>query len=108
MTSRAVAGICSTLVMLFVVALGAIDDHFDVVDPVSSDSGFAADHFLEAGERIVVLCRQWGRRSDTGVRVEWRVAIAGTVEGGRITALEYYPSWEEALDGRYRNPRLRK
>jgi ketosteroid isomerase-like protein len=82
------------------LALGAIDDHFDVVDPVSSDSGFAADHFLEAGERIVVLCRQWGRRRDTGVRVEWRVAIAGTVDGGRITALEYYPSWEEALDGR--------
>lgn len=89
-------------------ALAALDDHFGYVDPRGGGWGFAADHFLEAGERIVVLCRQWGRRTDTGLRAEWRFALAWSVSDGRVRAMAYYPSWDDALTDRYRKPRLRK
>src|SRR3954451_24675132 len=80
-------------------ALAALDSHFAYVDPGGRDWGFAADHFLEARNRIVVLCRQWGYRSDTGLRLEWRFALAWTVGEGRIIAMAYYPSWDDALNG---------
>jgi hypothetical protein len=79
------------------VALTAVDDHFAHVDPRSEGWGFTADHFLESGHRIVVLCRQWGRRTDTGLRAEWRFALAWTVTDGRVRAIAYYPSWDQAL-----------
>jgi len=81
------------------VALAALDNHFAHIDPRARDWGFTADHFLETGDRIVVLCRQWGRRTDTGLRVEWRFALAWTVGHGRIRAMAYYPSWDEAFEG---------
>lgn len=78
--------------------LAAIDGHFVHVDPRLEYWGFAADHFLEAGDRIVVLCRQWGRRTDTGLRVEWRFALAWTVGEGRMRTISYFPSWDDALE----------
>jgi hypothetical protein len=80
-------------------ALAAIDHRFESLDPASAGWGFAADHFLETGGRIVVLCRQWGRRTGNGSRVEWRFAVAWSVGDGRVTEIAYYPSWDEAIAG---------
>jgi ketosteroid isomerase-like protein len=77
-------------------ALSALDEGFEIVDP-RCNFGFVADHFLEAGDRVVVLCRRWGRDTRTGARVERRFALAWTVRHGRIRSMEYFPCWASAL-----------
>jgi hypothetical protein len=50
--------------------------------------GFAAEHFLESADRVVVLCREWGHGSDSCIRLGSRFAMAWVVERDRIVAME--------------------
>src|SRR4051794_3287480 len=51
------------------------------------------DHFLEAGGRVVVLCRQWVREQPQGLPAERRFALACSIEHAQIARLEYFPEW---------------
>ena len=63
--------------------------------PFSPD--LAADHFLEVGDRVVVLCRDLGLEQGSEPLADRRFALSWSVERARITGLEYFPRWEDAL-----------
>ena len=57
----------------------------------------APDHFLEVGDRVVVLCREWTPGQGCERHAEHRFALAWSVEHARITGLEFFSRWEDAL-----------
>ena len=56
------------------------------------------DQFVEAGECVVVCGRQSGTAKGAGVRVEQTVAGVWRFEGGLIVRMDYFMTWDEALE----------
>jgi ketosteroid isomerase-like protein len=59
--------------------------------------GFAAEEFVDGGDHVVVLLRQWGRGKATGAAVENRTWQVFTFRDGRIVHCRGYPEKAEAL-----------
>jgi len=55
------------------------------------------DKLIDAGESVVAIVRDYGRREQSGAEVEMRAAAAYTVQGGRIARAEFYANRAEAL-----------
>ena len=68
-----------------------------LLDEQRVSSQLAPDHFLEVGDRVVVLCREWNVEQGGKEPGEHRFALAWCVSHAQITELEYFPRWEEAL-----------
>ena len=62
----------------------------NVVDP-----GLAAEELIDAGERVVVRWRGWGRRA-SGLPVDWRDTHIYELPNGKVVAVREYRSWEIA------------
>jgi uncharacterized protein len=54
--------------------------------------------FIDAGDQVVVLTREFGRRKDTGYEVEQRVGTVWTFRDGEAVRLEYFLDQAEALE----------
>jgi GNAT superfamily N-acetyltransferase/ketosteroid isomerase-like protein len=63
-----------------------------VVDP-----GCQADELIDAGERIVVGWRGWGRGRASGIPIDWHEAHVYSVRGGVVAEVREYRTWREAL-----------
>jgi ketosteroid isomerase-like protein len=59
--------------------------------------GFEPEEFVDGGEHVLVLLRQWGRGKATGVPVENRTWQVFTFRDGRIVHCRGYPEKAEAL-----------
>ena len=61
------------------------------------DSGLEAEEFRDAGERVVVRWRGWGRGRASGLPVDWREAHTYLLRDGRVAEVREYRTWGEAL-----------
>jgi ketosteroid isomerase-like protein len=59
--------------------------------------GFEAEEFVDGGDQVLVLMRQWGRGKATGAAVENRTWQVFTFRNGRIVHCRGYPEKAEAL-----------
>jgi ketosteroid isomerase-like protein len=59
--------------------------------------GFEAEEFVDGGDQVLVLMRQWGRGKATGAAVENRTWQVFTFRDGRIVHCRGYPEKAEAL-----------
>ena len=57
-----------------------------------------AEDYIDAGERVVVICNQRGRSKATGIPVEMRFAQVWTLRDGQGIRMQMFASVEEALD----------
>ena len=55
------------------------------------------DELIDAGDRVVLLLRDYGRREDMDIEVEIVAASICTVREGKIARWEDYADREEAL-----------
>jgi ketosteroid isomerase-like protein len=55
------------------------------------------DKLIDAGDSVVAIVRDHGRREQSAAEVEMRAAAVYTVQGGRIIRAEYYADRAEAL-----------
>ena len=62
------------------------------------DWGFEPEHFIEAGDQVVMVTRLWARGKGSGVRTERRDGWIFTVRNGRAVRIDYYSSKAEALE----------
>jgi ketosteroid isomerase-like protein len=56
------------------------------------------EQFIDAGEQVVVLTREFGRRKDTGHEVEQRVGTVFTFSDGAAVRVEFFLDQTEALE----------
>jgi hypothetical protein len=56
------------------------------------------EEYIDAGERVVVICRQHGRSKATGVSVAMQFAQVWTLEDGRAIRMEMYANPDAALE----------
>ena len=63
-----------------------------------SEWSFENERYIDAGDRVIVKQRQWGRGvvSDAPVEADWWMVY--TVAGGKIARLDIYASEDEALE----------
>ena len=61
------------------------------------DFGFEAEEFVDGGDHVLVLMRQWGRGKATGAQVENRTWQVFTFRAGRIVHCRGYSEKAEAL-----------
>jgi ketosteroid isomerase-like protein len=57
-----------------------------------------ADHFLDAGDRLIVFVRNAGRLKESGMSIENRFVHVWTVRNGRGIRLEGYLDEDKALE----------
>jgi ketosteroid isomerase-like protein len=55
------------------------------------------EEIVDAGERVVVLVRDFGRRDESTLEVELITAAMWTVRDGKIARAEFYPDRPSAL-----------
>jgi len=55
------------------------------------------DELIDAGDSVVAIVRDYGRREQSATEVEMRAAAVYTVQGGRIIRAEYHADRAEAL-----------
>ena len=68
-------------------------------DEAFEEQGYEALDYIEAGERVVVPLRWWGRGRTSGVTVvERQETWVFTVRGHAITVVEEFATREEALE----------
>jgi ketosteroid isomerase-like protein len=60
--------------------------------------GFTAKQYLDAGDRVLVRFRQWGRGETSAIAVEGPVWVLYTLSEGSITHLEIYNDEDHALE----------
>jgi ketosteroid isomerase-like protein len=63
-----------------------------------TDYGFEVSEYLDAGDQVVVLAREFGRGRDTGVSVERELGQVHTLRDGKLIRTRLYGSWAEALE----------
>jgi ketosteroid isomerase-like protein len=60
---------------------------------------FEFEEFIDAGDRVVVVLSQRMRGRRSGLELDWRsYAQAWTVGGGKLVAMEFFPTRAEALE----------
>ena len=62
------------------------------------DVAFTAEHFLDAGEQVVVATRIQGRGRGSGVEVDQRITLLWVLTDGRVTRVAGYRDRSEALE----------
>jgi len=68
----------------------------DVAD-VWEEFRLEPERFVDAGDKVVVIEKRYGRGKGSGVRVEQRSAVIWTLRDGKVLALETEFAPEEAL-----------
>jgi ketosteroid isomerase-like protein len=63
-----------------------------------TDYWLEADDFVDAGDQVVLVWRQGGKRKTSGVAVENQGATVLRVEGGRIVSVRMFVDQDEALE----------
>ena len=56
------------------------------------------EEFIDAGDQVVVLTREFGRRKDTGYEVEQRIGTVFTFRDGEAVRVEFFLDQAEALE----------
>ena len=56
------------------------------------------EEYIDAGERVVVICRQQGRSKATGIAVDMQFAQVWAFEGGRAIRMDLYATPVAALE----------
>jgi ketosteroid isomerase-like protein len=64
-----------------------------VVDP-----GCEAEELMDAGDRVVVRWRGWGKGKASGVPIDWREAHTYKLHNGKVVEVREFRSWREALE----------
>jgi ketosteroid isomerase-like protein len=64
-----------------------------VVDP-----GCEAEELMDAGDRVVVRWRGWGKGRTSGVPIDWHEAHTYKLHSGKVVEVREYRSWQEALE----------
>src|SRR4051794_33814750 len=59
---------------------------------------FRIERFVDAGEQVVVLSRDRGRRHGMEAQIESPVAAVWTLRGGRVVRAEFFTSRDHALE----------
>ena len=54
--------------------------------------------FVDVGQRVVVLARHAGSTKDQGVAIDGPVSAVYRIEEGKIVRMDYFLTWEEALE----------
>jgi ketosteroid isomerase-like protein len=63
-----------------------------------NDPGLEVEQFLDAGERVVVRWRGWGRARASGLPMEWGESHTYEVANGKVVEVREYRTWQEALE----------
>jgi ketosteroid isomerase-like protein len=63
-----------------------------------ADFGFTAEEYFDAGDRVLVRFRQWGRGETSAATVEGPLWLLYTVSASRIARIEMYNSERQALE----------
>jgi ketosteroid isomerase-like protein len=58
---------------------------------------FQIEEMQEVGERVFMVAHHSGRGRSSGVALDWSLAYAFTIHGGKIARLEVYATRAEAL-----------
>ena len=69
----------------------------DEVGEVWDEMEFEPEEFVDAGERVVVIVRAWGRGKGSGAPADARIAQVWTVRDGRVSHVRVYSEINEAL-----------
>ena len=56
------------------------------------------NEYVDAGERVLVRGRQWGRGKDTGVLVEQPLCLVYLLRGGKVTEVRAFFDEPQALE----------
>jgi ketosteroid isomerase-like protein len=64
-----------------------------VVDP-----GLRVEELVDAGDRVLVRWRGWGRGRASGIEVDWHEAHAWEIRSGQVVEVREYRTWAEALE----------
>jgi ketosteroid isomerase-like protein len=59
---------------------------------------FDYEEFIDAGDVVIVLLSQHTRGRASGIELDWEYAQAWTVQKGKITRMEFFPTRHEALE----------
>ena len=65
----------------------------NVVDP-----GLEAEEFRDAGARVAVRWRGWGKGRASGLPVDWREAHTYLLREGKVVEVREYRTWDQALE----------
>jgi ketosteroid isomerase-like protein len=58
---------------------------------------FDYEEFIDAGDTVIVMLSQHTRGRASGIELELSYAQAWTVQGGKITRMEFFPTRNDAL-----------
>ena len=72
--------------------------YFRKVTEVWPDVRFEIERFIDAGEDVVVIAKQFGRASSSGVETETRMGYIWTVAEGKATRFRWFNDPAEALE----------
>jgi len=61
------------------------------------ETSIELEEILDSGDRVVVIIRVMARGRGSGIELERRDGMVWTMREGRVVAIEYYGSAEEAL-----------
>ena len=57
-----------------------------------------AEEFIDAGDRVVVRWRGWGRGRASGLPIDWREAHIYRLRDGKVVEVREYRTWQDALN----------
>ena len=72
--------------------------YFRKVSEVWPDVRFEIERYIDAGEDVVVIAKQFGRASSSGVETETRMGYIWTVAEGKATRFRWFSDPAEALE----------
>jgi len=72
--------------------------YFRRVTEVWPDVRFEIERYIDAGEDVVVIAKQFGRASRSGVETETRMGYIWTVAEGKATRFRWFNDPAEALE----------
>jgi ketosteroid isomerase-like protein len=61
------------------------------------DPGCEAEEFMDAGDRVLVRWRGWGKGRASGVPIDWQEAHTYKLREGKVVEVREFRSWPEAL-----------
>jgi ketosteroid isomerase-like protein len=64
----------------------------NVVDP-----GLRVEELIDAGARVLVRWRGWGKGRASGIQIDWREAHLYELREGVVVTVREYRTWDEAL-----------
>jgi ketosteroid isomerase-like protein len=69
------------------------------LDEIMEELRLEPQETVDAGDRVAVRLRYYGRGKGSGIEIETEMYHqVTTFRGGRMVRIEYFPSWDEALE----------